>query len=57
MTLDGDSISIEDVDRLTVEQLISLYEAKHPGKLSQVVPSSPVQVIGMVSKEESAVHP
>src|SRR5437588_11251606 len=50
MTLDGDSISIEDADKLTVQRLIDIYEAKHPGKIATFSPSTAVHVVGTVSK-------
>jgi hypothetical protein len=52
MTLDGDNISVEDADRATVQTLLNIFEAKHPGKVSTVTPSSSIQVRGMVSKTE-----
>jgi hypothetical protein len=52
MSLDGDSISIENPDRATVQTLLDLYEAKHPGITASVTPSSKLQVTGMVSKKE-----
>jgi hypothetical protein len=52
MSLDGDSISIENPDKATVQTLLDLYEAKHPGITASVTPSSKLQVTGMVSKKE-----
>jgi hypothetical protein len=52
MSLEGDSISIENPDTATVQTLLALYEAKHPGITAKVTPSSKVQVIGKVSKKE-----
>ncbi len=52
MSLDGDSISIENPDTATVQTLLDLYEAKHPGISAKVTSSSKLQVTGKVSKEE-----
>jgi len=51
MSLDGDSISIENPDTATVQTLLDLYEAKHPGIAAKVTPSSRLQVTGKVSKK------
>lgn len=57
MTLDGDSISIENADQLTVQRLIDIYEAKHSGKTVTLSPSTTVHVVGMVSKVEQLPPP
>jgi hypothetical protein len=57
MTLDGDSICIEDADKLTVQRLIDIYEAKHPGKTVTLSPSMTVHVVGTVSKVEQLPPP
>ena len=51
MSLDGDSISIENPDTATVQTLLDLYEAKHPGIAAKLTPSSRLQVTGRVSKK------
>ncbi len=51
VSLDGDSISIENPDTATVQTLLDLYEAKHPGIAAKVTPSSRLQVTGKVSKK------
>jgi len=48
----GDSISIENPDTATVQTLLDLYEAKHPGISAKVTSSSKLQVTGKVSKKE-----
>jgi hypothetical protein len=50
VSLDGDSISIDDADTVTVQRLLDLFEAKHPGIATKVTPSSRVEVTGKVSK-------
>ena len=52
MSLDGDSISIENPNTATVQTLLDLYEAKHPGLTASVTSSSKLQVTGKVSKKE-----
>lgn len=52
MSLDGDSISIENPDTATVQTLPELFEAKHPGIAAKVTSSSRLQVTGKVSKKE-----
>ncbi len=49
ISLDGDSISIENPDTATVQALLDLYEAKQPGIAAKVTPSSKLQVTGKVS--------
>lgn len=53
MTLDGDTISIEDANAITVERLLDIYEARHPGKTPQISPRSPVQVTGTISQADA----
>lgn len=57
MTLDGDSITIENADQLTVQRLIGIYEAKHPGKTVTLSPSTTVHIVGTVSKVELLAPP
>lgn len=52
MSLDGDSISIENPDTATVQTLLELFEAKHPGIAANVTSSFRLQVTGKVSKKE-----
>lgn len=52
MSLDGDSISIENPDTATVQTLLELFEEKHPGITAKVTSSSRLQVTGKVSKKE-----
>ncbi len=52
VSLDGDSISIENPDTATVQTLLDLFEAKHRGITAKVTPSSRLQVTGEVSKKE-----
>jgi hypothetical protein len=57
MTVDGDSIRIEDANYTQVDRLISIFEAKHPGKSQKITSSSLVEVTGTVSKEEQPAIP
>lgn len=50
MTLDGDSIQIENPEKATVQTLLALFEAKHTGVAERVTSSSTLQIIGKVSK-------
>jgi len=52
MTIDGNTIHIEKASDAQVNRLIDIYEANHPGKLQQIMPSSTVEIIGTVSKKE-----
>jgi hypothetical protein len=52
MTLDGDSIHVEDADQATVQRLIDVFEANHPGKAATFTLSSSLQIVSTVSKEE-----
>lgn len=54
MSLDGDSISIENPDTATVQTLLELFEAKHSGIAANVTSSSKLQVTGKVSKVETS---
>lgn len=51
LSLDGDSISIENPDTATAQGLLALFEAKHPGIAANVTPSSKLHVTGKVSKK------
>lgn len=50
MTLDGDSIQIENPEKATVQTLLALFEAKHAGVAVRVTSSSTLQITGKVSK-------
>ena len=50
VSLDGDSISIDDPDTMTVQRLLDLFQAKHPTIATKVTPSSRLVVTGKVSK-------
>ena len=51
VSLDADSFSIENPDTVTVQKLLDIFEAKHPGKTATMTPSSRLQVTGKVSKK------
>jgi hypothetical protein len=53
LTIDGDSIRLEDVDRLTTQRLIDIFEAKHPGKTAQISASSSPTIVGTISTKAS----
>jgi hypothetical protein len=50
MTLDGDSIAIENPEKTTVQSLLALFEAKHAGVAERVTSSSTLQITGKVTK-------
>jgi hypothetical protein len=50
ISLDGDSLSIDDPDTMTVQRLLDLFQAKHPNIATKVTSSSKLQVTGKVSK-------
>jgi hypothetical protein len=50
MTLEGDSITIENPEKATVQTLLALFEAKHAGVAERVTSSSKLQITGKVSK-------
>jgi hypothetical protein len=50
MTLEGDSIAIENPEKATVQTLLALFEAKHAGVAERVTSSSTLQITGKVSK-------
>jgi len=56
LTLDGDSISIEDADRATVQKLINIFESRYPETFNRITSSSSIQVLGMVSKTKKSSH-
>src|SRR5579859_7832974 len=56
MTIDGNSISIEDADKPTAQRLIDIFEAKHPSKLAALPPSTVIDVIGTVSNIEAPTN-
>lgn len=49
MTLDGDSLVIDEPDKVTAHRLLDSWEAKHPGKSISVSPSSTIQITGTLS--------
>jgi hypothetical protein len=51
VSLDGDTVRIKNPDTVTVQRLLDLFEAKHPGLTAAVTPSSRLQVTGSVSKK------
>ena len=55
MTLDGDSIHIENPEKATVQTLLALFEAKHAGIAERVTSSSTLQVTGKISKRTRPV--
>jgi len=55
MTLDGDSITIENPEKATVQTLLALFEAKHAGVAERVTSSSTLQVTGKISKRTRPV--
>ena len=57
MTIDGDSISIADADKLTAQRLIDIFEANHPGKLAALPSSTVIDVVGTVSSIEPPTNP
>jgi hypothetical protein len=54
LSLDGDGISIENPDTVTVQKLLDAFMAKHPDVAMNIAPSSKVRVTATVSKK---VHP
>lgn len=57
MTIEGDSISIEDADKITAQRLIDIFEANHPGKLAALPPSTVIDVVGTVASIEPPTNP
>jgi hypothetical protein len=51
LSLDGDSISIENPDTVTVQKLLDTFMAKHPAFATNITPSSKLQVTATVSKK------
>jgi hypothetical protein len=50
LKIDDDNIAIDDPDKVTVQRLLDSWEAKHPGKASELSPSSKLQITAEVSK-------
>jgi hypothetical protein len=50
VTLAGDSMIIDEPDKVTVQRLLDTWEAKHPGKAIELTSSSTLQITGAVSK-------
>jgi hypothetical protein len=57
MTIDDDHIRIEDASDAQADRLISIFEAKHPGKVQQITSSSIVEITGIVTKAEQPALP
>jgi hypothetical protein len=51
LSLDSDSISIENPDTVTVQKLLDAFLAKHPDVAINITPSSKVRVTATVSKK------
>lgn len=51
LSLDGDSISIENPDAVTVKNLLDAFMAKYPAVVMAITPSSQLQVTASVSKK------
>jgi hypothetical protein len=54
VTLDGDSLSVENPATVTTEKLLAAFLAKHPATATTITPSSKLQVIATVSKKARA---
>src|SRR5437660_11460845 len=54
LKIDADSIIIEDVDHITAQRLIDIFETKHPRKIIALSTSSPLQISSTVSIAEEA---
>src|SRR5207248_1616017 len=54
MRIDGDSIIVEDVDHMTAQRLIDIFETKHPRKINALSTSSPLLISSTVSIVEEA---
>jgi len=50
VTLEGESIIIDEPDKVTAQRLLDTWEAKHPGKATDLSSSSTMRITGMVSK-------
>lgn len=57
MTVDGDHIRIANASYAQADRLISIFEAKHPGKAQQITASSIVEITGIVSTAEQPALP
>jgi hypothetical protein len=57
MTVDGDTIRIVDANYAQADRLISIFEAKHPGKAQQITASSIVEITGTISRTEQPALP
>ncbi len=51
LSIDGDSISIENPDTVTVQNLLDSFMTKHPAVTTTLTPSSKLQVTATVSKK------
>lgn len=51
ISLDGDHISIENPDTVTMQKLLDAFIAKHPAAVATITPSSKLQVTATVSKK------
>lgn len=51
LSLDGDSISIENPDTVTVQKLLDAFMVNHPAVATTITPSSKLQVTATVSKK------
>jgi hypothetical protein len=47
--LNGDVFSVDEPDKATVQRLLDIYEAAHPGKATALTSSSTMQITGMIS--------
>jgi hypothetical protein len=57
VTIDGNSIRIEDASDAQADRLISVFEAQYPGKVQQITSSSIVEITGIVSKTKPTEIP
>jgi hypothetical protein len=55
LSLDGDQISIENPDTVTVQKLLDSFMSKHPDVTTIITPSSKLQVTASVSKKARPV--
>ena len=51
LSLDGDSISIENPDTVMVQKLLDAFMANHPAVATSITPSSKLQITATVSKK------
>ena len=50
--LSGDRFSVDEPDKATVERLLDIYEAAHPGKATDLTSSSSMQITATISKTQ-----